>query len=94
MEANPAQCDDDARAVRFEREAMAVSIDDSVGLAAEALRARGEWNRTLLVFASDNGTRRPGRQRFTPSSQCLLAWATSPHGKGAVVLAMRRCVSL
>ena len=78
VQANPSQCDDDARAVRFEREAMALGIDDSVGLAAEALKARGEWNRTLLVFASDNGTRRPGRQR---QRWCLLALASSPQAR-------------
>lgn len=38
-------------------EAMAVGVDDAVGRLEAALRAKGAhvWERTLLVFASDNG---------------------------------------
>lgn len=53
--ANPAQCSANARDTRFEREAMAVAVDDSIGLAVERLTLRGLWNRTLMIFMSDNG---------------------------------------
>lgn len=36
-------------------EAMALSIDDAVGTIVTALYRRHMWNRSLLVFASDNG---------------------------------------
>ena len=36
-------------------EAMAVAVDDAIGAIGHALKARGMWERSLLVFASDNG---------------------------------------
>ena len=35
--------------------ATVLSVDDSVGRLVEALKARGELDRTLIVFMSDNG---------------------------------------
>ena len=32
-----------------------MSIDDAVGALEDALKLRGMWDRTLLVFVSDNG---------------------------------------
>ena len=55
--ANPAQCTPSARTVRFEREAMAVGVDEAIGGAVSRLRARGAYNRTLMIFLSDNGGR-------------------------------------
>lgn len=52
---NPTQCDATARNIRFEREAMAMGVDDSVGIAVSRLKVRGIWDRTLMVFMSDNG---------------------------------------
>ena len=34
---------------------MAIGVDEGLGSVARALRARGVWNDTLLVFLSDNG---------------------------------------
>jgi len=36
-------------------EAMALAIDDAVGVLVDAVRQRGMWDNTLLVFVSDNG---------------------------------------
>mmetsp|Transcript_30455 Transcript_30455/g.50442 ORF Transcript_30455/g.50442 Transcript_30455/m.50442 type:complete len:670 (-) Transcript_30455:78-2087(-) len=36
-------------------EAMAIGVDDAIGALTSVLQARGMWNDTLIVFASDNG---------------------------------------
>ena len=38
-------------------DAMTVGIDRAIGRTAAALRARGMWDTSLFVFASDNGGR-------------------------------------
>jgi hypothetical protein len=48
-------CSSQKRDQRFEREAMAVAVDDGVGAAVGVLHARGMWNSTLMIWHSDNG---------------------------------------
>ena len=36
-------------------EAMALSMDDTVGILVDALRQKGMWDSSLIVFVSDNG---------------------------------------
>ena len=57
VEAAPTLCSDNARDDRFEREAMALAVDDGLGQAIAAIHARGSdaWARTLLLFVNDNG---------------------------------------
>lgn len=42
-------------AARRVLEAMALGVDDAVGIIVRALEARGFWSQSLLIFASDNG---------------------------------------
>ena len=49
------RCTERTRASRLTYEAMVAGVDEAIGAVAEALKSRGMWERSLLVFASDNG---------------------------------------
>jgi len=53
--ADPELCDACGRDKRFEVEAMAVAVDDSLKLAELTLRNSGQWDNTIILFMSDNG---------------------------------------
>lgn len=50
-----APCDAFGQALRFEREAMAVGVDELVGSVVAQLKRQRVYNDTLLFFLSDNG---------------------------------------
>ncbi len=52
--------DDNDQALRQTYEGMVHCLDSGIGNITTALRAKGMWNRTLIVFSSDNGGREDG----------------------------------